>query len=83
MSKCELPTPRMSATLIRAAEHVTIASAEYFAPYFHIDVDPGPDPRARRRRSQQGPRRACHCTSCGQPGHNSRSPKCPGRAVVS
>lgn len=27
-------------------------------------------------------RRACHCTTCGKPGHNSRSKNCPGPEVA-
>jgi hypothetical protein len=63
-----LPTPRMSATIV-------------------FDQGGGPgrvvighqDPNARKPKE---PRKRCHCTTCGGPGHNSRSPKCPGRVAA-
>jgi len=76
-----LPTPVMSATLVRAAPDVDPKSPEYFAPYFKIDVDRDPARSLEARiaviATPEHARRPSHCTSCGARGHNSRSRKVP------
>lgn len=79
MSAFELPIPVMSAELIRPPEHAGKRHPDYFVPYFQIDLDRDPErSRAIRETPHSNPRRGHHCTTCGKPGHNSRSSKCPG-----
>lgn len=63
-----LPVPRMSATIVH-----DLGGGIGRVVITHQD------PNAPKLKE---PRRPVHCTSCGMPGHNARSPKCPAKVAT-